>query len=197
VDRPAETAWLLRPEDWRGQVPSRRRTTTTKTGSVPLLSVSWQGTDLTRAGIPVLWVPSTVCPCLVISFCCPWPRLEEMKWLVGLGHHANTVRKTLGFCLLALYYQKQAASLTKATSLTKGCITWRSACRVREGHSEGVIFVIYSYFCHLSLKNKSPGQSRLKHKDCLFDDDFAIWSGLHKLSAGVPKQLLPPSDRLA
>jgi hypothetical protein len=38
VDRPAEIAWVLRLEDWRGQVPSRR--TITKTGAVPLLLVS-------------------------------------------------------------------------------------------------------------------------------------------------------------
>jgi hypothetical protein len=38
VDRPAESTWVLRLEDWRGQVPSRRTTTITKnTGSVPLL----------------------------------------------------------------------------------------------------------------------------------------------------------------
>jgi hypothetical protein len=42
------------------------------------------------------------------------------------------VRQTLGSCLLALYYQKQAASLTK------GCTSWRNACKVRERYSEGV-----------------------------------------------------------
>jgi hypothetical protein len=54
------------------------------------------------------------------------------------------MRKTLGY-FLALYYQKQAASLTKATPLIKACITWRSVYKVGEGHSEGV-----------------PGQSQLQ-----------------------------------
>jgi hypothetical protein len=52
VDRPVETTWVLRLEDWRAQVPSGR-TTTTKTGSVPFLLASQLEIDLTRTSVPV------------------------------------------------------------------------------------------------------------------------------------------------
>jgi hypothetical protein len=115
-----KTILVLRLEDCRGQVPSR------KTCQTPISSVSWLGIDLMRAGIPVSWFPSAVC-CQDQRKCSDWS-----DWAT-LTHTMKTSR----ILLFSLYHQKQAAKW-KATALTKGWVTWRSACRVREGYSEGI-----------------------------------------------------------
>jgi hypothetical protein len=55
IDRPVETTWVLRPEDWKGQVPSRKTRTTINWVSSLLVSIL-TGNDLTN---------KTKCPCLV------------------------------------------------------------------------------------------------------------------------------------
>jgi hypothetical protein len=74
------TAWILRPEDWKGQVPSRKTTTTNWVNSL-LVSILTGNYLINEARHP----------CQVI---------EESE-LVGLGHLTDAVRKALGFCLLA------------------------------------------------------------------------------------------------
>jgi hypothetical protein len=46
TDRPVETTWVLRPEDWKGQVPSRKTTTINWVSSL-LVSIL-TGNDLTK-----------------------------------------------------------------------------------------------------------------------------------------------------
>jgi hypothetical protein len=50
IDRPEETAWVSRTEDWRGQVLSRTKQTESVLSLVSVLT----GNDLMRSGVPVL-----------------------------------------------------------------------------------------------------------------------------------------------
>jgi hypothetical protein len=76
-----ETAWILRLEDWKGQVPSRKTTKTTNWVSSLFVSIL-TGNDLTN---------ETRHPCLV-TFPTSVTRMEE-SGLVWLGHLIDTVRR--------------------------------------------------------------------------------------------------------
>jgi hypothetical protein len=82
VDRPVETAWILRLEDWKGRVPSRKTTTTTMNWVTSLFVSILTGNDLTK---------ETRHPCLV-TFPTSITRMEE-SGLVRLGHLTDAVRR--------------------------------------------------------------------------------------------------------
>jgi hypothetical protein len=80
IDRLVETTWVLRPEDWKGQVPPRK--TTTNWVSSLFVSIL-TGNDLTK---------ETRCPCLVTF---PPPSVVR-TWeseLVRLDHLTDAVRR--------------------------------------------------------------------------------------------------------
>jgi hypothetical protein len=116
-----ETAWILRPEDWRGQFPSRR--TTEKLVRLPF---SYWG--LTR------WVQTSLSndfPLLSVA------RTRENGVIGQTGTTLSTWWEHLGSSLLALWprclvllYQLRACNL-KTTLSVRGSKVTKRACRAR------------------------------------------------------------------